>query len=87
MVVGQFSIQWINEWLGRKGAMWTFMGLVTLVSSFYDTRIQAQELMVQAAVVEAVSSVWWHFTLAKVIAGIGIGCVQATLPVVSPFLQ
>jgi SP family general alpha glucoside:H+ symporter-like MFS transporter len=39
--------------------------------------------IVQAVIVECVSTVWWHFTIAKLIAGIGIGCVQATLPVVS----
>ncbi|WWD20939.1 hypothetical protein CI109_105417 [Kwoniella shandongensis] len=63
-VVGQFSIQWVSDWFGRKGAMWTFMALLTL-----------------AAIVESVSTTWWHWTIAKLIGGIGIGSVQATLPV------
>jgi hypothetical protein len=33
--------------------------------------------------VECVSSIWWHFAIAKLIAGVGIGACQATLPVVS----
>ena len=37
----------------------------------------------QAAVTESVSSVWWHWLIAKLLAGFGIGAVQATLPVVS----
>ena len=39
----------------------------------------------QAAIVESVSSVWWHWLIAKLLAGVGIGAVQATLPVVSQF--
>ncbi len=31
-VVGQFSIQWVSDWLGRKGAMYTMMVGLTLVS-------------------------------------------------------
>ncbi|WWD10134.1 hypothetical protein V865_008268 [Kwoniella europaea PYCC6329] len=34
-----------------------------------------------SVIVESVSSVWWHWTLAKLIAGCGIGAVQSTLPV------
>ncbi|RSH94199.1 hypothetical protein EHS25_004002 [Saitozyma podzolica] len=63
-VIGQFCIQWITDWVGRKGAMWTFMAILIL-----------------AAVVECVSSIWWHFAIAKLIAGVGIGACQATLPV------
>jgi hypothetical protein len=37
----------------------------------------------QSVIVESVSSIWWHWTIAKFIAGVGIGAVQATLPVVS----
>ncbi|OCF31052.1 hypothetical protein I317_06846 [Kwoniella heveanensis CBS 569] len=38
-------------------------------------------LLTIAAIVESVATVWWHWTIAKLIAGIGIGAVQATLPV------
>ncbi len=39
--------------------------------------------MEQAAIIEAVAKEWYVWTVAKLIAGIGIGAVQATLPVVS----
>lgn len=34
------------------------------------------------SIIEAVSTVWWHWVIAKLFAGIGIGACQATLPVV-----
>lgn len=38
-------------------------------------------LLTLAAIVESVSSNWWHWLIAKLLAGVGIGAVQATLPV------
>ncbi|WVW83082.1 hypothetical protein I302_105100 [Kwoniella bestiolae CBS 10118] len=63
-VIGQFFIPFASDFLGRKGSMYVFMGVLTI-----------------SVIVESVSSVWWHWTLAKLIAGVGIGSVQATLPV------
>ncbi|WOO86296.1 Hexose transporter 2 [Vanrija pseudolonga] len=37
--------------------------------------------LIIAAIVECVSTVWWHWTIAKLIGGIAVGSVQATLPV------
>lgn len=34
-VLGQFGIQWMAEWTGRKGAAWTFMALLLVVSARY----------------------------------------------------
>lgn len=48
-----------------------------------DPNLLPSQLTAQAAIVECVSSVWWHWLIAKLIAGVGIGSVQATLPVVS----
>jgi len=60
------------------------MALLTLVRTIL---IQAVFLYAdcQAAIVESVSSVWWHWLIAKLLAGFGIGAVQATLPVVGRF--
>lgn len=40
-------------------------------------------LLLIGAIVEAVSTTWWHWMIAKMFAGAGIGACQATLPVVS----
>ena len=37
----------------------------------------------QAGILEATAKTWGVWTAAKLIAGIGIGAIQATLPVVS----
>lgn len=64
MIMGQFSIQFVNERFGRKIAMWTMLfGLLLSV------------------IVETVGTLWWHWVIAKLIAGAAIGSVQATLPV------
>lgn len=37
----------------------------------------------QSAIIESTSNTWWLWALGKFIGGIGIGSVQASLPVVS----
>ncbi|WWC71187.1 uncharacterized protein I206_105140 [Kwoniella pini CBS 10737] len=63
-VIGQFTIPFISDMVGRKGAMYVFMVILTI-----------------SVIVESVANVWYVWTVAKLISGIGIGAVQATLPV------
>ncbi|WWC60692.1 uncharacterized protein I303_103268 [Kwoniella dejecticola CBS 10117] len=63
-VIGQFTIPFVSDFIGRKGAMYVFMVILTV-----------------SVIVESVANVWYVWTIAKLIGGIGIGAVQATLPV------
>jgi MFS family permease len=37
-------------------------------------------VLVCAVITESVTTQWWHWTIAKVLSGTGIGAVQATIP-------
>lgn len=64
MIVGQFCIQYLNDFAGRKLTLWTVLfGLLLSV------------------ITESVASVWWHWVLAKILAGAAIGSIQAVLTV------
>lgn len=39
-VVGQFSIQWISDWFGRKMAMYGFLFLLLIVSRPHATEFK-----------------------------------------------
>lgn len=85
--MGQFSAQWVAEWFGRRWAVFTIMGVQTIVSllnvNSHSHHHLDTSLTAQAAIIEAVAPTPAIWTLGKFIAGIGIGAVQATLPVVS----
>lgn len=66
--------------------MWAFMTILTLVSIDITSNKTEPKLMIQAVIVECVSTVWWHYALAKLLVGTGIGSVQATIPVVRGFV-
>lgn len=38
-VIGQFSIQWISDWFGRKIAMYGFLFLLLIVSISHVMRL------------------------------------------------
>jgi MFS family permease len=38
-------------------------------------------VLVVSIAIETVTSTYWHWLIAKLFAGIGVGCIQATLPV------
>jgi MFS family permease len=85
-VIGQFSIQWAAEWIGRKGAMWTFTAILTIVSLARCSWSIVTNIS-QSAIIESTCTTWWLWALGKFIGGIGIGSVQASLPVVCPNSQ
>jgi SP family general alpha glucoside:H+ symporter-like MFS transporter len=38
-------------------------------------------VLVVSIAIETVTSTYWHWLIAKLFAGVGVGCIQATLPV------
>ena len=80
-VLGQFSTQWLSDWIGRKKAMYATMLVLVVVSSLPLASSISNDN--QAVTIEVTAKIWPVFTVAKLLGGIGIGAVQATLPVVS----
>ena len=66
---GQLIGQFFIQWVGQGLGRKAAMWTFTF-------------FLLLAVIVESVSTQWWHWTIAKLLSGIGIGSVQATIPVV-----
>lgn len=72
--VGQVALPYFTDWLGRKWALYIIWIIVVGVSDSYSSLPDGQSVFIESFV-----SSWQMWLGAKLLAGVGVGAMQATV--------